>query len=254
MPGGGDAAAVIGAVLSTLILASFVWLAARFYREHQYDLDGLGDRWRGLLYGAIALVIFAMAARQRLLDTSAGAIVWVAPASPGPPTRATASGATGASTRRARASRALPPQLRDDPGPSRHPATVTLRACPARPHPPAAERAPRAARTVRRRSSSSPLLPLLALLALGAWQAVLAGQAAWLAAGAARASARAAAVGDDPAAAARRSLPPALERGLRVTTRPPAPRSRSASRSPASSSGAALATIRSSAGFPEQRS
>jgi hypothetical protein len=78
LPGGGDAAAVIGAVLSTLILASFVWLAVRFYREHQYDLDGLGDRWRGLLYGAIALVIFAMAARGRLLDTSAGAIVWVA--------------------------------------------------------------------------------------------------------------------------------------------------------------------------------
>ena len=49
------------------------------------------------------------------------------------------------------------------------------------------------------------LLPLLALLALAAWQAVVAGQAAWLAAGAARASARAAAVGDDPAAAARRT-------------------------------------------------
>lgn len=77
-PGGGDAAQIIAAVLSTLILASFVWLAARFYREHRYDLDGLGDAWRGLLYGAIALVIFAMAARQRLLDTSAGAIVWVA--------------------------------------------------------------------------------------------------------------------------------------------------------------------------------
>jgi hypothetical protein len=77
-PGGGDAAAVIAAVLSTLILASFVWLAARFYREHQYDLDGLGDRWRGLLYGAIALAIFAMAARQRLLDTGGGAVLWAA--------------------------------------------------------------------------------------------------------------------------------------------------------------------------------
>jgi hypothetical protein len=77
-PGGGDAASVIAAVLSTLILASFVWLAARFYREHQYELDGLGDRWRGLLYGAIALAIFAMAARQRLLDTGAGAVLWAA--------------------------------------------------------------------------------------------------------------------------------------------------------------------------------
>ena len=98
------------------------------------------------------------------------------------------------------------------------------------------------------------LLPLLALLALAAWQAVVAGQAAWLAAGAARASARAAAVGHDPAAAARRSLPPALERGLRVTTATSAPRSRCGSRSPAWSWVAACATIRASAEFPEQRS
>ena len=60
------------------------------------------------------------------------------------------------------------------------------------------------------------LLPLLALLALAAWQAAVAGQAAWLAASAARAAARAAAIGADAEGAARRALPPGLERGLRV--------------------------------------
>src|SRR4051794_7350124 len=60
------------------------------------------------------------------------------------------------------------------------------------------------------------LLPILVVLALAAWQAVVAGQAAWLAAGAARAAARAAAVGQDPDAAARRTLPPALRAGLHV--------------------------------------
>jgi hypothetical protein len=60
------------------------------------------------------------------------------------------------------------------------------------------------------------LLPLLAVLAAVLWQAVLAGQAAWLAGTAARAAARAEAVGGDPAAAARRVLPARLVHGLGV--------------------------------------
>jgi hydroxymethylglutaryl-CoA reductase len=51
------------------------------------------------------------------------------------------------------------------------------------------------------------LLPLLAILLLGLLQATLAGYAAWSASTAARAGARAAAVGRDPAAAVRRAAP-----------------------------------------------
>jgi hypothetical protein len=61
------------------------------------------------------------------------------------------------------------------------------------------------------------LLPLVAVLAAVMWQSVLAGQAVWLAGSAARAAARAGAVGADPGAAARRVLPARLERGLVVT-------------------------------------
>jgi hypothetical protein len=60
------------------------------------------------------------------------------------------------------------------------------------------------------------LLPLAALLLAGAWQLVVAGHASWSAGAAARAAARASAVGADPGAAARGELPGALERGLRV--------------------------------------
>jgi hypothetical protein len=60
------------------------------------------------------------------------------------------------------------------------------------------------------------LLPLLALLGAALWQAVVAGQALWLAGSAAHGAARATAVGTDPLEAARRALPAALERGLRV--------------------------------------
>jgi hypothetical protein len=60
------------------------------------------------------------------------------------------------------------------------------------------------------------LLPLLAVVAFALWQAVVAGQAAWLAGASARAAARASAVGGDPRVAAAEVLPGPLRRGLRV--------------------------------------
>ena len=59
-------------------------------------------------------------------------------------------------------------------------------------------------------------LPLVVLLGALVWQLALAGQAAWLTAGAARSAARAEIVGRSPAAAARSALPQSLERGLEV--------------------------------------
>jgi hypothetical protein len=78
LPGGGHAASVVGAVLSTLILASFVAFGARWYLEHRMDLDSLGERWRLVLYGSIALIVLAMAARDRLIGSGVGAAAWAA--------------------------------------------------------------------------------------------------------------------------------------------------------------------------------
>ncbi len=61
------------------------------------------------------------------------------------------------------------------------------------------------------------LIPVIVALCFALWQGMLAGQAAWLAGSAARAAARAEAVGGDVAAAARSRLPSALRHGLRVT-------------------------------------
>lgn len=63
------------------------------------------------------------------------------------------------------------------------------------------------------------VVPLVLLVALVAWQLVLAGQTAWLAAQAARVAARADAVGRDPDLAARSALPEAFEPGLEVRRR-----------------------------------
>jgi|SRR5829696_5670796 len=64
------------------------------------------------------------------------------------------------------------------------------------------------------------LLPLVAVLVALLWQALLAGEAIWLSGSAARSAARAAALGDDPARAARAVLPVRFTRGLRVRSRP----------------------------------
>lgn len=60
------------------------------------------------------------------------------------------------------------------------------------------------------------VVPLVLLVGALCWQAALAGHAVWMSAHAARAAARADAVGRDPEQAARSALPAALERGLSV--------------------------------------
>src|SRR5262245_15572521 len=60
------------------------------------------------------------------------------------------------------------------------------------------------------------LLPVVGVLALIVWQVLLAGGAIWCGGTAARAAARAEAVGGDPLRAARGALPDRYETGLRV--------------------------------------
>ena len=60
------------------------------------------------------------------------------------------------------------------------------------------------------------VVPLVLLVGAICWQLALAGHAAWMSAHAARAAARADAVGSDVRAAARSALPEGLRRGLRV--------------------------------------
>jgi hypothetical protein len=63
------------------------------------------------------------------------------------------------------------------------------------------------------------LLPLVAVIAFALWQAIVAGQAAWLAGSSARAAARASALGGDARAAAASVLPGSLRHGLKVDQR-----------------------------------
>ena len=64
------------------------------------------------------------------------------------------------------------------------------------------------------------LLPVVVALAALLWQAAIAGQVVWLAGSAARAAARAHALGADTQRAARGVLPGDLEEGMRVRAGP----------------------------------
>jgi hypothetical protein len=95
------------------------------------------------------------------------------------------------------------------------------------------------------------LLPLVVVVGAHLWQAVVAGQALWLSGAAARAGARAAAVGGDAEAAAKGALPPRLAAGVRV--RAVGDGVRVAVAVPSVLSGGSIFTVRSRAAFPDQR-
>jgi hypothetical protein len=85
-------------------------------------------------------------------------------------------------------------------------------------------RAPLAPRLIRSEGGQASVelvavVPFVLLCAAIAWQLALAGQAAWLCANAARVAARAEAVGEDGAAAAKSALPEPYRRGLEVIRR-----------------------------------
>src|SRR6476469_7918522 len=76
-PGGGDTAALVNAILLTLLNVVFVYFGVRFYRERRMDIYALGDRGRALLYGGVAGVVLALAGTRRWLDTAGGTVLWV---------------------------------------------------------------------------------------------------------------------------------------------------------------------------------
>ena len=96
------------------------------------------------------------------------------------------------------------------------------------------------------------LLPLMAIFAGILWQGVVAGQAVWLAGSAARAAARASAVGADEHAAVRRVLPDRLEQGLVVHRMRSGAGVRVAVAVPAVVGGGRLATVAGRARLQEQ--
>jgi hypothetical protein len=76
LPGGGRAAQTFEAALWVAFGAGIAFIGLRAYREHRLWIHGLGDRHRGLLYGALAVGAFAWMARARMWETGLGELAW----------------------------------------------------------------------------------------------------------------------------------------------------------------------------------
>jgi len=76
LPGGGRAANTFEGALLVAFGAGIGYLGLRLYRENRIALYSLGDRYRGLLYGAIALGLFCFMARSRMWETGLGELAW----------------------------------------------------------------------------------------------------------------------------------------------------------------------------------
>ena len=78
VPGGGSGAQIAIQALSLAFLGALIWFGTVMYREHRSTLYSLGDKRRGILYGAAAVLTLTLSATSRLWQTSAGQVAWLA--------------------------------------------------------------------------------------------------------------------------------------------------------------------------------
>ncbi len=76
IPGGGRVAVTFEAFLWAVFAIGIGYLGLRLYRENTFRLSALGDRHRGMLYGAIALALFCFMGRSRMWETGLGELLW----------------------------------------------------------------------------------------------------------------------------------------------------------------------------------
>jgi len=76
IPGSSRATSTVEAVISVAFGFAIAYLGVRLYREHRVAIHSLGDRHRALLYGAIAVGVFAAEARGRMWESSLGELFW----------------------------------------------------------------------------------------------------------------------------------------------------------------------------------
>jgi hypothetical protein len=76
LPGGGQVAEAFAATLWVVFGAGFGYFGYRLYREHRLTLYSLGQRYRALLYGGLALGLFTAVAQPRMWHTALGELIW----------------------------------------------------------------------------------------------------------------------------------------------------------------------------------
>ncbi len=76
IPGGGRAASTFEAAVLVAFGVAVGYLGLRMYREYRIAIHSLGDRHRALLYGGVAVALFAWVARRHMWETGLGELAW----------------------------------------------------------------------------------------------------------------------------------------------------------------------------------
>ena len=78
LPGAGVGASFLGWLLSLAFLGALAFFLYRLYREYRVTLYGLGDRNRGLLYGAVGVTVLTITATRLMWQSAVGTVAWFA--------------------------------------------------------------------------------------------------------------------------------------------------------------------------------
>jgi hypothetical protein len=76
LPGGGNAASTVEAVIQVGFAVAIGYIGLRFYRERRVAIHGLGDAHRALLYGALAVAMTLALGKIRMWESGLGELVW----------------------------------------------------------------------------------------------------------------------------------------------------------------------------------
>lgn len=77
VPHGGNVADAILTALTMGFLAGITWMLYVLSRENQLTLATLSDGRRAIFYGAIGLIVLAIAGASKLFDTGGGTLLWI---------------------------------------------------------------------------------------------------------------------------------------------------------------------------------
>ena len=77
VPGGGEAADVIGATLSMAFLAAMTWAVYRLYQQQEMTLMTMTDGQRGLLFGSVAAIVLLFVGYEEFRARDGGVLVWL---------------------------------------------------------------------------------------------------------------------------------------------------------------------------------
>jgi hypothetical protein len=75
--GGTTSSKVAISAVALLFVGSWIFVAARMYREHRAAIYSLGDSRRAIVYVAAGVAVVVLSATHRLFASGAGTIAWV---------------------------------------------------------------------------------------------------------------------------------------------------------------------------------